>query len=419
MTASGTGAARGAPDGAARRTPPWIFGITCIPYGVAASFSMITMPKLLRDVGLDVGDIGWLSAVALLPAVFQFLFAPIIDLGLRRRTWLLISAALGAACLGGALLLPLPARTGTFAALVFAAQLFTGLIGTCNGALMSATLTDDQRGRAGGFYNAGNLGGGSISAGLTLTLLPIASRPTIACAVAAMTILPALAVLAIPEPPRPRREARAAFATMWREVSGTLRAPAGWTGILTCASPVGTAALTNLFSALAADYHASERMVAFVDGYAAGVVTAAGSLAGGLLCERMNRRRAYLLSGALSAACAVGMMAAGLTPTVFAVGVSVYMFVAGICYAAFSAMVLETVGAAGSMAATRYTLFTSAGNLAIAYTTPIDSHLHAGHGARGVLGVDAVLNLAGIAILAVVFRRFRAPPPTRNDAAGA
>ena len=161
-------------------------------------------------------------------------------------------------------------------------------------------------------------------------------------------------------------------------------------------------------------------MVSFVNGYWSGLVTAAGSLAGGYLSDRMNRRHAYLLSGALTAICALGMMAAGLTPTVFAVGISVYVFVAGICYAAFSAMVLETIGTAGSTAATQYTLFTSAGNLAIAYVTAIDSRFHERHGPGGLLGVDAALNLAGIVFLLVLFRLFRPVtgnrPPTRSPA---
>ena len=65
----------------------------------------------------------------------------------------------------------------------------------------------------------------------------------------------------------------------------------------------------------------------------------------------------YLLSGALTALCGLAMMVAPLSPTTYAVGVSVYLFIAGFCYAAFSAAVLETIGKGGAAASTQYALF--------------------------------------------------------------
>ena len=81
---------------------------------------------------------------------------------------------------------------------------------------------------------------------------------------------------------------------------------------------------------------------------------------------RMNRRVDYLGSGALSAVCGLVMSLAPLSAATFAIGVSSYLFVAGLCYAAVSAVVLEAIGKAVAAASPQYSLFTAACNAAIA-----------------------------------------------------
>jgi hypothetical protein len=97
------------------------------------------------------------------------------------------------------------------------------------------------------------------------------------------------------------------------------------------------------------------------------------------------------------------MAIAPLSPTNYAVGVLVYLFVTGFDYAAFTAFVLEVVGdREGPAASTRYTLFTAAANGAIAYVGRLDGFGYKHWGARGLLWTDAVANVAGIGILSAV-----------------
>jgi len=91
-----------------------------------------------------------------------------------------------------------------------------------------------------------------------------------------------------------------------------------------------------------------------------------------------------------------------MTERTYIWGATTYLFVAGFCYASFSALVLEVVGKAGPTASTQYTLFTAAGNQAISYTNRIDGIGAARWGTRGMLRTDAAANFAGIAFLAVV-----------------
>lgn len=385
--------------------PPWLFGVTGIPYGIVGAFAGTTMPFLARKAGIEMEQIGWFGFATMIPPMLQFLYAPIIDVGPKRKVWLVLVSALGALCLAGAMMMPLPSRVGAFMGLTVAGQLISGLVGSCNGGIISASMPNELRGKTAGWLNTGNLTGGAIGASVSLWMTTHNLDPRlIGVALFAMMIVPSLAALAIPEPERDREPLGVVFTGMLRDVWGVIRVRKGWTGVLLCASPVGTAALLNYFSALAEDYHAPEKVVVFVNGAASGLVTAVGALVGGWVCDRMSRRAAYLWSGALTAIVALAMGAAPLTPQTYTIGVLTYLFVAGICYAAFSAFIFEVVGdSIGKAAATQYTLFTAAGNLAIAYVGKLDTHYHKAHGVRGVLVADAVQNVVGIVVLVALF----------------
>jgi len=277
-------------------------------------------------------------------------------------------------------------------------------------------MPDEKRGAAAGFINAGNLGGAALGAWVAIEMTARNVAPlTLGLAMAALMAIPSLAALLIVEGERIKRPVREIFGDTLRGIWSVARSRPGWTGMLFCISPVGTAALLNYFSGLAKDYHASDGTVAFVNGPVAVLLQAVGSLIAGYICERANRRIMYLVSGGLTAAVALVMAGAPLTPGTYAWGVSAYLFVSGFCYAAFSAVVLEAIGKAGKAASTQYTLFTSAGNAAIAYVGFFDTRFHKLHGPRGLLTVDAALNLVGIVFLSLlimtVFRRKQAPEP--------
>jgi MFS family permease len=407
---------------AAKHAAPWLFAFTAVPYGIVGSFSGTTMPFLARKAGIDMESIGWFGFATMIPPMLQFLYAPVVDFGPKRKHWLVIVSAASALCIALAMAMPLPQRTGTFMALAVAGQLISGLVGSCNGGIVAASMPDSLRGKTAGYLNTGNLAGGAFGTAAALWMNGRFSPKLVGLAMIAMMVLPALVALAIPEPPRPPEPIGRVFGDTMRDLWAVLRTRAGWSGVLLCASPVGTAALMNYFSALAEDFHAPDRVVLFVNGWASGLVTAFGSLLGGWLCDRMNRRAAYLGSAALTAVVGLAMRQAPMTATTYTVGVLTYLFVTGLCFAAFSAFVFEVVGGSvGKAAATQYTLFTAAGNFAIAYVGKIDTHYHERFGVRGVLAADAALNVLGIAVLGALFllllRKPKTAPVAESEAA--
>jgi MFS family permease len=412
-----------------RPPPPWLFALTGMPYGVVGAFTGVVMPFLARRAGIDVGEIGWFVTLLFLPPVMQFLYAPVIDFGPRRKHWLLLVTAVGAACLVGAFAIPLPDQRVPFLALAFAAQMISGLVGSCNGGLMATTITDDKRGRAGAWYNIGNLCGGGISAALAVYLLGHGWEPVpVGLVLAVMMIVPAFAVLAIDEAPRQQVQSfGVVFRSVLNDVGDMLSSRAGATGLLLFLSPVGTAALTNFFGALATDYvrpdlaaemakldpaaakalldaKASE-VVAFVGGPLGQVLTAIGALAGGYLCDRTNRRAMYLLAGALTAVCGIGMALSPPSESTFVWGALIYALITGFCYSAFTATVLETIGGGTAAASTRYSMFVAAGNAGIAYVGLVDTRFASEAHVEHVVWSDAALNLGGVVLLGFVFWR--------------
>ncbi len=386
--------------------PPWLFLFAGTTYGVVGQFTGLVMPYATEHAGAELGSIGWYNALLFFPTFLLFLYAPIVDIGPRRKHWLVIVSAIGAACLIASFQMKLPEQIPAYLAFAFAAQLISGLVGSCAGGLMATAMPDELRGRAGGWYNIGNLSGGGLFAAIAIAMIGHGVDPrVIGGVVAVMMVLPAVAMLVIEEPHRPHAAPREVFRQTLREVGAVLASRSGLTGIALSLSPVGSAALANYFSGMSTPYGVSADVVAVVTGAGTVGLNAVGALIGGYLCDRYNRRVLYLLSGTLTAVCGIAMALSPRTASTYVLGVTAYALVTGLCYAAFTAYVLETIGRGDRTAATKYSLFTAASNFAITYVGWIDTRFNERYGVEGVVGSDAALNLIGVAILGLVFWR--------------
>lgn len=414
-----------------RPTPPAVFAVTILPFAAAVGYVTIAAPFWLKSQGVSLATIGAISATAMTPHAVKFLWAPLVDIGSWRKVWFVAMALLSAVLLGALALVPdLAHHLGLFTAVATAAQVASTTACVAADGLMAATTRLEDKGKAGGWRMAGNVGGTGLLGALALLVASRVSAPAAGAAMAIVCAASALAALLIVEPHL--RDAavdeagslsralwvrvRAILADLW----GTVRSRDGWTGLVICALPVGAGALTNLFSAMAVDYGASEQVVAAVNGLGGGLVGAVGSLAGGYLADHMNRRLAYAFSGGITALSAVAMLVAPMTPLTYAWGTLAYCFANGVAFATLAAFILEMVGHSAA-AATKYTLFIAIANVASSYVTALDgwgSELR-GLGARGALIADALLTFAGIAVLLAMVAVTRRGASRGATAAGA
>jgi MFS transporter, PAT family, beta-lactamase induction signal transducer AmpG len=417
---------------------PFFWAVMVLPFGLAVGYAQVAVPFVLRARGIDMAVIAGISAVASLPHAWKFLWAPLLDAGWPRRSWFFLAIGLTAGLLGlTALISPDPSiRFGpvslltVYTAVLTLAQATVATSSSAVLALMAVVLPPEDKPRASGWQTAGNLTGTSAGGAVVTWLLGHTSPITTAVLLAATCLACAIPVLFIVEPPLAKHRLAGLVGVLLKDVWATLKSRSGWTGLLICLSPVGTGAMTNLFSALATDYStdvaARENMVLLSNGVLAGLVGALGALVGGYAAGRMNLRVAYALFGGLTAMAAIGMILGPASPTTFSIGCLAYYFANGLCYAAFYAFVFEMIGEGGEGGAvtTKLALFVGASNLAISYVTWLDGvgydaaqrrwTGHAWAGRAGMLGTDALASFAGIALLAmmlVLVRRMKAERP--------
>jgi hypothetical protein len=61
-------------------------------------FIWTALPFLLSKAGIPVEEIARIGALLQLPPIFMFLWTPVVDVKLRRRTWLIRAASVTALC---------------------------------------------------------------------------------------------------------------------------------------------------------------------------------------------------------------------------------------------------------------------------------------------------------------------------------
>ena len=392
-------------------TPPpsWLIGMGVLTFGLVAGFVVTALPFLLSKAGVSLDRIATVSAVAMSPTFWAFLITPIVDVGFTRRTYSFAWAITSAASLGAALWLFSPARLSLFTALVLLAELAIVLQSAAVNGWISEFVPDAERGKVGGWMNAANLGGGALGAMVVMWSAARLPFRTLGMMVALATVLSTLFLLRYPKPAAPQLGLRQILGGTFRSVLRTSRQPQVLTGFLLFLAPASCVAGINLFAGLGNEFHVSPQWVVWTTGAGAALTSAVGSILGGYIADRMDRAVLYISGGILAALSALVMAVTPHTQVAFTVGVLAYNGVAGLCYAAFSALGLQLVGTRNPTAGTQLALFAAATNGAIVYMTWADGQGFRLFGVRGLLLVAGLAAL-GAAIPLLLFLRWRAAP---------
>jgi len=387
--------------------PPWLFALASAPYGSFNGLVAVALPYVLRRHAIPVEHIAKIGAIVQAPTIWYFLWAPVVDVRLRRRTWVILLSLGSALSCALALGVDHSPSVRRLTALLVAASIFTQPISSAIGGLVATVVPNSLRGRTGGWSQAGMVAAGVITGGITLWLSGHASWTVTSIVAALLIAVPAFAVLGLDEPPPPAVKLKPHLASMLSDVVASLKRRDVQLGLVFFLSPISAGALMNLFSAVAADFHASTTIVLWVVGIA-GVLTPIGALVGGIVCDRFDRWRVYPLAGIASAIAAGGTLLAPLRPSTYILGAAAYAFATGLGYAAFMALALDLTGSNTAATGTRFTLFMAASNTPIVYMLRLDGWGHAHFGVRGMLAVDAIANAA----FGLVFLAARSPKGT-------
>jgi len=384
----------------ARPAHPSVFLILVLPFGVVSGYVTVALGYLFSKAGISVGEVAALVAAGLLPQVFKFLWAPAVDAVLSLKKWYILSCFVSSACIIATGLLPIKESSLPIMTLiVIVANVAVSFVGMVANGLAAHDTPHHLKGRVGGFLQAGNLGGSGIGGGAGLWLAQHFANAWISPVVIGLSCLFCCFGLFFVNEPASTVQTEKITNTLrnlFSDIWGTLKTRLGLMAMILCFLPLGTGAASNLWSAVAGDWHASADTVAFVTGVVSGFITAAGCLLGGWICDRMDRQIAYTIFGLLMAICAVAMAIAPHTEAIYIFWTSLYAFLLGLSYAGFSAFVFDAIGKGA--AATKFTVYAALSNAPIYYMTIVDGWAHTRFGPSGMLNVEAAVGVLGVAV---------------------
>ncbi len=382
---------------------PWAFGILILPVAIYVGFTATPLPFLLSKAGVSVYEIGTIGSLLQLPNIFVFLWAPLVDVRLRRRTWLVTSAITTAVFMWIALPLVGAANLHVLTALLLLAGVTVSLVLASSGGLMVTTLSPVEQSKAAAWNQAGYLAGGALGGALVLwlvTRLPVLFTGMILTLV---LCLPGLAALTLPEKePSASHWFKGRLGAIRREVGGLFKSPIRrWSALLLMA-PAGTGAAQLLLPAIASHYGVGASGVIWINGLGGGIALAAGSLLGALVPSDWDGRAVYASAGLLNGLAAIVLMSVD-GPTGYLIGTILYLITVGLCWARFTALIVEIVGPDTRDASTLYSALSAAGSIPLAYVTWLDGFGYSKFGTHGLLLTDATGNLIVFGVVLAVF----------------
>jgi MFS transporter, PAT family, beta-lactamase induction signal transducer AmpG len=384
---------------------PSVFMFLFLPFGVLGGYVSVTIAFLYTKAGIPLVQVAPLIAMTLLPNILKFIWAPLVDTTLTVKKWYLISniiTAIGILLMG---ILPIRVEYLTLmTVIIFITSFANTFLAMATESLMAHNTPDNLKGRAGGWSQAGNLGGAGLGGGAGLWLAERLPAAWIAGAVIAIACLfCSLGLIFLSEPISTIRVKSyvKTIGNVSRDIWTVVKSRMGFLALLLCFLPIGSGAASNLWSSISKDWRASADTVALVIGLLSGVLSAFGCLVGGWICDRMDRKKGYILFGVLQATCAVGMAFSPRTEQMFIIWTSLYAMSTGLIYAGFSAFTLEAIGKGA--AATKYNVFASLSNAPLYYMLFVDEWAHDKWSAYGMLNIEAIMAVIGMTLFITTF----------------
>jgi MFS family permease len=405
------GSATTSPTTTAQRAPhPFVWTILYLPFGALSGFVTVALTFLATEHGLSISEGALLNGAQMLTQWLKWIWAPIVDVTLTPRRWYVISTVASGLGIFAMSAIPLgPSTLGPLLAVIAAASLINSVVGMAVEAIIASSTPADQVGRVSAWFQVGNLGGAGLGGALGLFLITTLPAPWMAGAIMAVLFVACCFALRFTPVVAPRHTTSAleGVRDVVRSLRTMLKTKGGLLSAILCVLPIGTgtAQVVLTQSNVAAYWHAGKHEVELLQGLVAGFVTSIGCFVGGWLCHRFHPRTAYAGIGVVMAitACLIGIAPA--TVNVYIFGNLFYAFVVGLAYAAFSAVVLESMGHGAG--ATKYNVFASLSNFPIWWLGLVLGFAAEKWGARDMLFTEAAFGLLGVTIFGVSVMRVR------------
>jgi MFS family permease len=335
--------------------------------GAPIGFIWWALPTWLRLQGMPIDQITILTGLLVLPWVFKFLWAPLIDRIRDTRRGLRACIVVAQLAMGATLLpliwLNLAEQFEAIRILLFLHALAAATQDVAVDALALRIVPPGERGKLNGGMQAGMLLGRSVFGGGALVLSAHLGWPVVICALIGCVWLSTTAVLMLPkvdliqaeEPPRLQRAA-------WMNV---LQRPSLWLGLLfavTAGAAYESAGV--LCGPMLVDRGVSQANVGWLLGIPVVAATIVGGLVGGFFSDRFGRAQTVIVGIVGFSTMVLVLAALSSSPTAspwnFFVVLTVLYFCIGLFTAASYALFMGL--SRPPLAATQFSAFMSATN---------------------------------------------------------
>jgi PAT family beta-lactamase induction signal transducer AmpG len=378
----------------------WRYLVMFLPYSLPQGFLTVALAYALSKAHVPTVAIAGVIALQLAPNTWKVLWAPVVDCVWSYKRWYWVSSIVNAVLLAALGFVPLTAAgLPALTVIALVGGIASTFIGMATTGLMAHAVPPEQKGRAAGWSQAGNIGSMGLGGGLGLWIAQHAGGIGVAAVVLGLLcLLCVLPTLSMVEPehdhraPRMRDTVRKVLTDLW----GLARSQLGLLAIGLCLLPIGSGAAALLFASIAGDWKTGADTVALVTGFVAGVASAGGALAAGPIADRFDRKTVFIASGVLMALCAVALAVLPRTPTTFIVVTTLYAVTNGCMYTAFYAVTFEAIGKGA--AATKAQLLGCATNLPTIYATLIEGAVQTKYGSTAMLWSEAILTAGGVVV---------------------
>ena len=408
--------------------------------GIPLGFTATAIATEMRRQGMGPAAIAAFVGSLYLPWSFKFLVGPLVDVFAverfgRRRMWIVLAQL----AMVGSLLAAMPVNFTTqialFTALIFIHNLFGATQDVAIDALAVGTLREHERGLANGMMFAGaylgqTIGGAGV---LKLTGLGMPFKTTffvVGAWILAVTLLVALplrepraAPAEKPSGPRLRAAAGEVRQFLHESYLSFIGTRAAFVGVFFALLPPGSMAMSGaIASSLAVELGLTNDQIA-TQSFIAAVLSATGCVVGGLLSDRLGRRRMLGIYIALMGLPTLWfasrmlhfgwimpvapdapnrpVVAAGLVTALYA-ATYVYAAINGLMYGTRTALFMDVTNPA--VAATQFTAYMALLNVMIAYSLTWQGAAAEAIGYPKTMVIDVLAGLVGLTLLPLMKR---------------
>jgi PAT family beta-lactamase induction signal transducer AmpG len=380
-------------------------GLSNATYGLVGGFIVLPLPQLLAHEGVPEWKIAAVSAACLFPGFWVFLLGPLLDVRFSRRWYATAFAALAGVGLTAALLER--GRLPVLEALLMMSYACGVLSSNALGGWLATIVRAEDEARLSAWTQVGTfVGNGTmvVLAGEMLRGLPLGVAASL---LGAVVVVPVMVFPWMPADVGDRLslKVRERFGDLFRDVGRLLRRREVLLTLLLFVAPTGSFALTNLLGGEVREFHATDAFVSRMGGAVLSVAGAASCLLLPVLARWVRALPLYLLIGTAGSVFTLLLLLLPRSPAMFAVAFLGENMVQALSFTAAVAICFHTIGRENPLAATQFSLLTSATVLPIVYMGVLDGRVSTAHGVGGMYAVDGALSLLACGVMAGVMRR--------------